>query len=200
MFDGNPKNFRERIKSIEKYAVLVNVPDAFKKLVTYLSLCGAVSGFSQRYITANPNNTWAKLKEQLVVRFSVVTDAQMALSLLRQVTQNRSYQLKIILRGNCLLAEEAYNNQGDNAVERQLIDIFVDGLTNDQLKMKILRDQSDTLQGAVATCTSEQNLRARVKMSRHGSYSTHTPMEVDHSRGQRYKYGDKFKKVNGTSN
>ena len=27
--------------------------------------------------------------------------------------------------------------------ERQLIDIFVDGLTNDQLKMKILRDQPD---------------------------------------------------------
>ena len=41
-------------------------------------------------------------------------------------------------------------------MERQLIDIFVDGLTNDQLKMKILRDQPDTLQGAVATCTNEQ--------------------------------------------
>ena len=66
--------------------------------------------------------------------------------------------------------------------------------------MKILRDQPDTLQGAVVTCTNEQNLRTRVQMSRHGSYSTHTPMEVDHSRGQRYKYGDKFKKVNSTSN
>ena len=98
------------------------------------------------------------------------------------------------------MAEEAYNNQGGNAVERQLIDIFVDGLTNDQLKMKILRDQPDTLQGAVATCTKEQNLRTRVQMSRHGSYSAHTPMEVDHSRGQRYKYGDKLKKVNSTSN
>ena len=28
--DGNPKNVREWIKSIEKYAVLVNVPDARK--------------------------------------------------------------------------------------------------------------------------------------------------------------------------
>ena len=81
------------------------------------------------------------------------------------------------------MAEEAYNNQWGIAVERQIIDIFVDGLTNDQLKMKILRDQPDTFQGAEATCTNEQNLRTRVQMSRHGSYSIHTLMEVDHSRG-----------------
>ena len=67
------------------------------------------------------------------------------------------------------LAEEAYINQGGDAVERQLIDIFVDGLTNDQLKMKILREQPNTLQGAVATTTNEQNLRARVQMSLKGS-------------------------------
>ena len=60
-----------------------------------------------------------------------MTDAQMALSLLRQVTQKtiQTYSERILS-----LAEEIYNNQGGNAVERQLIDIFVDGLTNDQLK------------------------------------------------------------------
>ena len=30
-FDGNPKNFREWVKSIEKYATLVNIPDDRKK-------------------------------------------------------------------------------------------------------------------------------------------------------------------------
>ena len=36
-------------------------------------------------------------------------------------------------------------------MERQLIDTFVDGLVNnDQLKMKILRDNPDTLQGAIS--------------------------------------------------
>ena len=44
-------------------------------------------------------------------------------------------------------------------------DIFVDGLTNDQLKMKILRDQPDTLQAAVGMATNEQDLRARVQLS-----------------------------------
>ena len=123
----------------------------------------------------------------------------MALLLLRQVTQIQGESIQTYSEKILFLAEKAYNNQGGNVVERQLIDIFVDGLITDQLKMKILRDQPDTLQGAVATCTNEQNLQTRVQVARHGSYSTHTPMEVDHSRGQRYKYGDKFKKVN-TSN
>ena len=86
-FKHSPKTFREWIKSIEKYAVLVNVPDARKELLAYQLSGGVVSGFIQRYMPANPNSTWAQLKEQLAVRFSDVTDAQMALSLLRQVTQ-----------------------------------------------------------------------------------------------------------------
>ena len=46
------------------------------------------------------------------------------------------------------LAEEAFAGQGSNAVERQLIDTFVDGLVNnDQLKMKILRDNPTLCKG-----------------------------------------------------
>lgn len=74
----------------------------------------------------------------------------------------------------------------------------MDGLTNDQLKMKILREQPNTLQGAVATATNEQNLRARVQMSHQGS-NVPTPMEVDHSRGQQYKF-NRFKKINSIQN
>ena len=78
-------------------------------------------------MTANPNNIWAQLKEQLAVRFSDVTDAQMALSLLRQVTQKQRESVQTYSERILSLAEEAYNNQGGNAVERQLIDIFLDG-------------------------------------------------------------------------
>ena len=193
-FDGNPKNYMEWIKSIEKYAILVNLPEARKKLIANQSSGGAVSGFIQRYMAANPNNTWEQLKEQLAVRFSDVTDAQMALSLLRRVRQQQDETIQDFSEIIVSLAEEAYANQGGDTVERQLIEIFADGLINDQLKIKILREQPNTLQGAVATATNEQNLRARVQMS-HQSSSTATPMEVDHSRGQHYKF-NRFKKVN----
>ena len=177
-FDGNQKQYREWIRSIEKYALLIGAQDDRKKMIAYQCSGGAVSGFIQRYMTANPNNTWDQLKEQLSVRFSDVADAQMALSLLRQTRQIAGESVHVHAERILSLAEDAYDNQGGAAVERQLIDIFVDGLVNDQLKMKILRDQPDTLQGAVGVAVNEQNLRKRVEMS-HGSHqstSSHTPM------------------------
>ena len=50
---------------------------------------------------ANPQNTWDQMKEQLSIRFSDVTDAQIALSLLRQTRQTSGET--IILREFCLL-------------------------------------------------------------------------------------------------
>ena len=86
---------------------LVNIPKARKKLIAYQSSGGAVSGFIQRYMTANTNNTWAQLKEQLAVRFLDVTDAQMALSLLRRVKQKRGETIQNYSERILSLAEEA---------------------------------------------------------------------------------------------
>ena len=193
-FDGTAKNFREWVKSIEKYAILVNMPDHRKKLVVYQTSSGAVSGFIQRYIQANTDNTWQQLKEQLSVRFSDVTDRKMALSLLRPVKEKTGESIQVFAERILSLAEMAYLNQGGDAVKRQLIDIFVDGITNDSLKMKILRDQLHTLQGAIAIATNEQNLRVRVQISHsHAQSSQPEPMEVDLSRGQKFRCQNQFR-------
>ena len=47
-------------------------------------------------------------------------------------------------------------------IERRLIGIFVNGLRDDRLKIKLLRDNPDTLQRAITLATIEQNLRKRV--------------------------------------
>ena len=78
------------------------------------------------------------MKAQLAYRFSDVTDNQMALSILRQVRQKAGENIHNFAERILSLAEEAYANQGGDAIKRQLINIFVDGLLNDQLKMKIL--------------------------------------------------------------
>ena len=188
VFDGNPKNFRDWIKQIEKYCKLTNIPEARKKLVAFQASKGAVSGYIQRYMDAFPQNTWNDFRGELAKRFSDVTDSQYALSLLRSVRQKVGENIQIYAERILSLAEEAFAGQGGNAVERQLIDTFVDGLVNnDQLKMKILRDNPDTLQGAISIATKEQNLRARVNLSSsfHPPYKSERreePMEVDHYR------------------
>ena len=183
-FDGNPKFYRDWVKAIDKYAILLHVQDDRKKLMAFQSSSGAVSGFIERYMTANPQNTWEQLKRQLSVRFSEVTDPQHALSLLRKIRQKPGENIQVFAERILVLAEEAFIGQGGNVIERQLIDTFVEGLISDQLKLKILRDNPDTLQGAIGIATNEQNLRARVGLTHTGRHET--PMEVDHSRNRNY--------------
>lgn len=59
------------------------------------------------------------------------------------------------------------------------------------------------MQGAIGIATNQQNVRARVQLSHNiqsnvsqHTQDTHTPIEVDHSRGQRLRYQNKFKRVN----
>ena len=69
-FDGNPKNFRDWVKQIEKYCKLTDLPEARKRLIAYQSSKGAVSGFINRYMEAFPQSTWAELKTELANKFS----------------------------------------------------------------------------------------------------------------------------------
>ena len=108
-------------------------------------------------MTQNRNHNWGQMKTQLAVRFSDVTDGQMALSLFRQCKQKSGESIHNYAQRILSLAEAAYDNQGGDAIERQLINIFIAGLATDQLKMKILRDQPAKLQGTVAVATNEQN-------------------------------------------
>ena len=60
-----------------------------KKIIAYQTSSAAVSGFIHRYMQANAGHTWDQMRAQLAIRFSDVTDVQMALSLLRQVKQKQ---------------------------------------------------------------------------------------------------------------
>lgn len=186
-FDGSPRNYRDWVNSIEKYSKLVNLPDNKKKLIAYQTSKGAVSGYIQRYMTANPDQTWGQLKEELALRFSDVTDSHHAMSLLRALRQGHYENIQVYAEILLSLAEIAFHDQGGPIIEGQLIDIFVDGLNNEGLKMTILRRGPDTLQAAISLATTEQNLKQRVNLAT-GSKKHYVnndvpqPMEVDHSR------------------
>lgn len=210
-FDGsNVKLFREWVASIDKYSKLAGLPAARKKMIALRASTGPVSGFIQRYTASVPDLTWDALRRELAKRFSDVTDPQFALSVLRNVRQKHDENIQVFAERILSLAEEAFQGQQGDAVERQLIDTFVDGLLDDQSKLRILRSRPDTLQGAIDAVTSEQNLMARVALSnmrnprpdtsnrhdtttfqKHNTQPAHrnfrnerreTPMEIDHYR------------------
>lgn len=182
-FEGEPKKFKEWVKSIEKYAVLTNLDDNKVKRVAHQASRGPVSDFIKRYSEANPQATWANMKTELSTRFSEITDAQHAFMLLRKVHQKPGETVQVYAERLLALAVDAFDNQQGQPVQRQLIDIFVDGLKEDQLKLKVFRENPNTLEAAITTATNEQNLRRRFNLRTHHQYiPDDEKMEVDHYR------------------
>lgn len=182
IYDGQPKNFREWITSIEKYARLINTDMNVCKMIAYQTSTHAVSGYISRFLDQNPTGTWPALKSELEKRFSDVTDASLALSMLRTIRQQKSESIQTFTERIRSLAEIGFRNQEGPVVQAQLIDIFVQGLSNEQLKLTILRRHPETLEHAVAIATDESNLRQRVLCGRVPDIRQEEPMDVSHMR------------------
>ncbi|XP_062587952.1 uncharacterized protein LOC134249630 [Saccostrea cucullata] len=197
-FDGNPKEFRRWIKSIEKFALLERVPEEKNKLIAFKSSSGAVSDFIHRYLTGDPNVTWDVLKGELSVRFADITDAQHAFMLLRHMKQEKSENVQIYAERLLSLAEQAYEGQEAGRVtEGKLVGFFVDGLYSDRLKLKVMRDNPRTMQEAINSARAEHNLQQRFQLRTGRTYfvppsNTGEPMEIDHYRQRRDKRRENF--------
>ena len=192
-YEGEPKEFKGWIRSVEKYSLLNNLDDRRKINTAFLSSKGPVSDYIFRWTADTPagNQTWDRLKRDLTLRFSLVTDAEHANSLLKKIKQGPHGSVQMFAEEIYSLAEITFDGlQGDGAraaIERQLISTFIDGLYNDSIKMKIMRDAPTTFERAVTLAMDEQNLRKRfnVRMGHAEDYTDArrpTPMEVDHAR------------------
>lgn len=187
-FEGDSKCFKDWIKMIEKYSMLVGMANDSIKLVAYQSSKGPVSDFLKRHMDANPAHTWAEVKAELTVRFAEVVDPQHALLLLRKVRQKQGEAIQVYAERLIGLGEDAFDAQNRDT---QLIGYFIDGLYHDYMKMKVMRENPQTLQQAVTSATNEQNLRKRFNLrtghdmgGNHSNLSEAQPMEVDHYRPQ----------------
>ena len=70
-----------------------------------------------------------------------------------------------------------------NEVEKRAVDIFVYGLLENLLKLKILKENPANLKVAISTAASEQNLRRRFSLqTRHHGIPDEEHIEVDHFR------------------
>ena len=149
-YEGEPKEFKGWIRSVEKYSLLNNLDDRRKINTAFLSSKGTVSDYIFRWTNDTPqiNQTWDRLKQDLTVRFSLVTDAEHANSLLKKIKQGPNRSVQMFAEEIHSLAEITYDGlQGAGAraaIERQLISTFIDGLYTDSIKMKIMRDAPNT--------------------------------------------------------
>lgn len=190
-YDGNPKEYKNWIKNIEKYGVLSRLAGDQLKLVAYQSSRGLVSDYIQRYLTDFPDESWATLKNELKIRFAEIQDPHYALALLKTLKQKPDENVQLFAERLLSLSSEAYENVEDNLemIESQLIGTFIDGLRHDYLRLKLMRENPTTLALAVNSALAEQNVRARFELRSHLSHNQvqtplnrPVPMEIDHLR------------------
>lgn len=195
-FSGESKFFKEWIKEIEKYAVLVRVTDPQIKYVAYQASGGPVSDFLKRYLEANADHSWDQAKAELTARFSDIVDSQHALLLLRNVKQKQNENIQVFAERLLTIGDDAFTGQPQVVADRQLVGFFIDGLMSNSIKLKVMRDDPQTMQHAIAIATTEQNLRKRFDL-RTGQNSLNKsdlgenrpqPMEIGHMRGKRRCY------------
>jgi len=82
------------------------------------------------------------------------------------VRQRNDENVQLFAERILTLGTEAYQGFRDDRtheglIEKQLVGFFIDGLNDDHLKVKLMRDNPQRLAEAVNTALMEQNLRKR---------------------------------------
>lgn len=202
-FDGDPSKFKNYVKAVEKYATLTRLVDRDIPMIAYQTSLGPAGDYIKRYLDEKDENnqhaSWDELLPRLTARFAEISDKHVAFAALRQIKQKPTETVQIFSERLLSLAEDAYPQPQDRAVvEHQLINIFIDGISQPYVKMRILRDDPRTFEQAVESAIREVNIRKRFSFreesntrpqrevqnfqNRNGQV---TPMEVDHSRPKR---------------
>ena len=185
------------MKSIEKFVTLTQVENERVKFVAYQASKGPISDFLKPYLSRNPEENWRRVKAELRSCFGEEVDLQHALLLLRKVRQKPNEPIQVFAERLQTLGEEAYERIGDEFVERQIVEFFIDGLYKDQMKLKIMRENPLRLDDAVMIATREQNLTKRFQLRTQNSDAAsfrksfgpgvsrqeeYEPVEVSHAR------------------
>lgn len=153
-FNGEPDKFKEWVKSIEKYATLTRLGNVDIPRIVYQACIGPVGDFIRRYLNvkeeAGEDPSWVVLKENLTTRFAEINYQHQAFAVLRKTKQKPSGSVQLFAERLLSNAEDAYPQAGDRpVVEQQMINVLLDGLYHDYLKMKVLRENPRTFNEAL---------------------------------------------------
>ena len=187
-FDGsNSEKYSQWIRSIEKYAMITNLGPNDCKMICYQTSVGPVSDFIARWLreTDQVNNNWDNLKTQLNFRYGHIPDASYAFELLNKVNQKIGENVPIFGERILTLATDAFRGQDINQpiVQLQLVNFFINGLYQDYLRMKIMRENPQTLAQAVNSAMAETQLRRKFDLKKNNSNERNiTPMDISHYR------------------
>ena len=168
-YDGtDPSLCRHWIDEIEKWAHNSQAVDEDKKNALFITAKKTVSDFIQRYIDENPDCTWLDLRKEVLSNFANISDAAHALDELHNVKQEKDESLSVFLERLRTLSLDAFQEinleeEGANKLsQRQLVNVFIDGLQSDRIKRKILACECQDLNTAARIAKKELKVERKM--------------------------------------
>ena len=167
------KNFRSWIKDMKRVRVTMGADEEQTRLVAL-----STQEFLTREIQEEPNLAWDEINVKMTARFSDLADTQYALQALKRIKQKEGENIQAFQERMLELAEEAFppNEIRQQIIQRQLVDIFIDGVRDNHVAKRLIRNSPATLQAAARVAAEEQVTTRQYALRRREE-----PMEVDYA-------------------
>ena len=170
-YDGDPTKCRTWLSRLDKYADGGGLNDEQRIKIALLTAEGSVEDFIRRWkVATRAPQQWVTLAADLLNHFGVITDANHAMDMLRNVSQKQGENVNIFAERIFKLSGDAYTateraDPGSYAMaQRQLVSYFTDGLRDKSIQLKIMRQMPDTLDAALKIARGEVNIMTRFEL------------------------------------
>ena len=163
-FDGEGgRRFMDWLRDVERVGTAIRADDEQYKAIILQTLRGPAAEFTSRYISDNPAANWPNIRHTLVQQYSDTGDRHLARQKLRRMTQRANETIQNFAQRIVSMAEDAFTREelNNRFVQFTLIETFTDGVTDDRIARKLIRDRPNTFDAAVrSACDEQQTARA----------------------------------------
>ena len=151
------------LKDIERVTLAVTASDDQIRALTLQNVTGVASTFLLKFLTDNKDAGWTSIKKAIKERFSDLADEQVAAQKLRMLRQHKEESVQTFAERIEDIANDAYPSatKDDRFYQQTLVQIFKDGLREDGIVRKLIKERPETLAKAVESASvAQQNTRA----------------------------------------
>ena len=191
-FDGlSAKRLSDFCMDIDRATLTVGEGGEIVRSLVLQNVTSHAGTFVYRFILENKDATWPQIKTAIKQRFSDLADTTLLGKYMRNIKQKKEESVQCFGERLERLSEEAYpdTDRTSDFFQMNLVQIFTDGLYNDGIARRIIRDGPHTLIRAISVASTEQTCIRSFNLRPSASARTEVPMEVD-ALHQRFQQGN----------
>jgi len=167
-YEGDPSNFKHWIRNIEKAKFLLDLNDNQTKLLALQSSTGNFTVAIERHLKqidiSGIVETWEQFKNIFKSKFAEVANPDHAMFKLTLVKQLKNEPVALFAEKIISIAEDAHGDTLSNLpiesnalIKKQVINIFTQGLFNDAIRARVIRENPSDINEAINIAIEEQS-------------------------------------------